>query len=379
MKKRTLTLFVILITSNIFSQLYKNMTVYKKDNSQSEVYARFIFENSLIKGIESKSKTSLFKIDDISKIIIKDKLYTVKEYAKDKYLFQQIIEGNLSLYKDKEQFYLENAEYKLRVLPLKKDILTKVLFEPGTISVFVNKCNSTANYLHNKNFYLSLSKLKEIIAIYNTCSVQEEIQVSKKIITESNRKDQKLQFGASIGLMNLNINLDNFQNTSSENMSTISIGGKLYFMANSKNKGLNLNLAINYLLGSKKQINIEQNSTIIIIKTQFISALFGVNYSFGYLKENFNPYVGISAGTIFNSRSYVNYVSRSGIVRYYGVIQYVYQLNAGAIINLFDKKIDFTLIYQPTKKMSLSSKNIGTSITNSYDVSALNLRLTYIF
>ena len=100
MKKRTLTLFVILITSNIFSQLYKNMTVYKKDNSQSEVYARFIFENSLIKGIESKSKTSLFKIDDISKIIIKDKLYTVKEYAKDKYLFQQIIEGNLSLYKD---------------------------------------------------------------------------------------------------------------------------------------------------------------------------------------------------------------------------------------------------------------------------------------
>jgi len=377
MKKRILTLFVILITSNIFSQLYKNMTVYKKDNSQSEVYARFIFENSLIKGIKSKLKTPLFKIDDISKIIIKDKLYTVKEYANDKYLFQQIIEGNLSLYKDREQFYLENAEYKLRVLPIKKDILKKVLFEPGTISVFVNKCNSTANYLHNENFYLSFSKLKEIIAIYNTCSVQEEIQVSKKIITESNRKDQKLQFGASIGLMNLNLNLDNFQNTSSENMSTISIGGKLYFMANSKNKGLNLNLAIDYLLGSKKQINIEQNS--IIIKTQFISTLFGVNYSFGYLKENFNPYAGISAGTILNSRSYVNYVSKSGIISYYGVIQYVYQLNAGVIINLFGKKIDFTLTYQPTKKMSLSSENIGTNITKAYDVSALNIRLTYIF
>lgn len=377
MKKRILTLFVILITSNIFSQLYKNMTVYKKDNSKSEVYARFIFENSLIKGIKSKLKTPLFKIDDISKIIIKDKLYTVKEYANDKYLFQQIIEGNLSLYKDREQFYLENAEYKLRVLPIKKDILKKVLFEPGTISVFVNKCNSTANYLHNENFYLSFSKLKEIIAIYNTCSVQEEIQVSKKIITESNRKDQKLQFGASIGLMNLNLNLDNFQNTSSENMSTISIGGKLYFMANSKNKGLNLNLAIDYLLGSKKQINIEQNS--IIIKTQFISTLFGVNYSFGYLKENFNPYAGISAGTILNSRSYVNYVSKSGIISYYGVIQYVYQLNAGVIINLFGKKIDFTLTYQPTKKMSLSSENIGTNITKAYDVSALNIRLTYIF
>ena len=201
MKKSTILIIVLTVFSlNSFAQRAKEMTIYKSDQTQIQVKGNFVYQNDYIKAIQSESKTINASI--IDKVIIGTQVYVVKNVEDDTYLFQEISKGTLSLYKGESNYYLENEKHGLREIPEKNGTGTQT-FNSGTVSLYINNCNAAVNELSKKAKNLTFQYLKQIVNTYNSCDLQEEIQISDKVIEESLRKDGELQFGLTAGFLQI--------------------------------------------------------------------------------------------------------------------------------------------------------------------------------
>lgn len=377
-KLATLIIAIALFSLNSFSQKAKEMTIYKSDQTQIQVKGNFVYENDYIKTIHTDSQT--IKSENIEKIILGSQVYIVKNIEDNTYLFQELLKGTLSLYKGKSHYYLENEKHGLREVPEREISGTKI-FNSGTISLFINNCKSAVNLLSGEAASLTVQSLKQIVETYNSCDLQEEIQISDKIIEESLRADGKLKFGLTAGFLHLNTDYGNLLNVDETSIGLFTVGAKLYFHTNWLNKQrIDFNFSIDYALSAEQQI--ENDLYTLQSKTSFVNAMFGVNYVLSDLNSIFKPYFGISAGLLFNAGSEVNLNTNiNGIPSLYydGGSQIAYNLNVGAVIEIFNQEIDFLITYQPKLKMPLVAGSDLIDLDTHYEISGVNFRLTYMF
>lgn len=384
--KTILTLFLIfLINFKSYTQNFKDMTIFKNDNTQINVSGNFTYENSLIQGIHFENSeynlnsSSLINLENITKVIFNNNIFLVKNYNSKKYLFLQISNGVLSLYKDKKNYYLESQKYSLKEIP-KREHLSRTIFKSGIVSVFINKCKLAVNELQNRATNLNLSNLKKIIKVYNDCNLSSETQISDRNIEESMKPDEKVKFGLSFGLMNLKNNYDKLIVSDNDNLYLRSVGAKVFFNSNIlKYNDLNFNISVDYFL--KGQQKFDNSELQLLTQIQFIKTTFGLSYKFNNLKTKIKPYIGTSAGFIFhNSKSRLSSkTAGSFIINYNHNNALIYSINTGIAFKIFNKDIDFLIEYQPDLNSSLSKKsNIGQR-DPSYTFSSLNFNMTYIF
>lgn len=381
-----LTLFLIfLINFKSYTQKFKDMTIFKNDNTQINVSGIFTYENSLIQGIHFENSkynlnsSSLINLENITKVIFNNNIFLVKNYNSKKYLFLQISNGVLSLYKDKKKYYLESQEFSLKEIP-EREHLSRTFFKSGIVSVFINKCKLAVNELQKRAKNLNLSNLKKIIKVYNDCNLSSEIQISDRIIEESMKPDEKVKFGLSFGLMNLKNNYDNLIVFDNDNLYLRSVGAKVFFNSNIlKYNDLNFNISMDYFL--KGQQKFDNSELALLSQIQFIKATLGFSYKFTNLKTKIKPYIGTSAGFIFhNSKTRLSSkTAGSFLINYNHNNTLIYSINTGIVFKIFNKDINFLIEYQPDLKSSLLKKSDLNQKDSSYTFSSLNFNLTYIF
>jgi hypothetical protein len=384
--KTILTLFLIfLINFKSYTQNFKDMTIFKDDNTQINVSGNFIYENNLIQGIHfdnsefNFNSSYLTNLENITKVIFNKKIFLVKNYNSKKYLFLQVSNGALSLYKDKKNYYLESQKINLKEIP-KRERLKRSFFKSGIVSVFINKCKTAVNELQNRATNLNLSNLKKIIKVYNNCNVSNEIQISDRIIEESLKAKEKVQFGLSFGLMNLKNSYDKIIAVDNDNLNLTSVGAKVFFNSNMlKYNDLNFNLSLDYFFEGQQRFN--NTETALSSQIQFIKTTLGASYKFTNLNTNIKPYIGTSAGFIFHN-SALRLSSRTAgsfIVNYNHNNALIYSVNAGIVFTIFNKDIDFLIEYQPNLNASLLKKSDINQRDESYRFRSLNFNMTYIF
>ncbi len=379
--KTFFTLFAIFFLSlNSFTQQSKEITIFKTDNTQIIALGTFIYENDLIKAIHFKSVPSGLNsnnLENVQKVIEGENVYLIKDYNGKKYLIQQISNGVLSLYKGRKSYYLENTEYGLRILP-KNENTYNTAFKSGTVSVFINNCKPAVNELSKNASNLTLQDLKNLINTYNSCSLQDDIQVSDKVVTESMRPEEKIEFGVFVGFLNLNTDYSQIINASSTNIGMASFGVKVYFHTNFLNNNLDFNISADYFAPAKQQI-IGSEYTLQS-ETQFITCMVEMNYVLNQVSTTFKPYFGVSGGILFD-KSYVKLrpITSGQEENYNGLNEFTYTINVGTVINVFNQKFDFLIALQPSLNRRIR-KTAGINFDDSnYTTKGINFKLAYIF
>ena len=379
MKKGTLLFITVLfLSSNSFSQRVKEMTVFMSNQKQENVSGTFIYENDFIKSIHYDTKNIV--VESIEKVIVDKEVYVSIRIKSKKYLFQQIITGNLSLYKGKDKYYLKNDKHGLREIPTKRLGSSKV-FNSGTVSLYINYCKEAVDELSVRAGNLSLQYLKNIVKTYNSCDLQSEVQISDKTLEESFRKEGKIKFGVTAGFLHLKTEFGQVLGVDATNIGLFTVGAKLYFHTNWLRKNrIDFNFSADYAMGGTQQIRGDLYT--LQSKTSFINTMFGVNYTLSDLKGFFKPYL-VSAGMLIDAGSFANLIPNTvGTVpelSYGGNSQIAYNLNVGTLLTVFNQEFDFLVAFQPKLNMPLDNKNTLLFKEGSYSISGLNFRLTYLF
>lgn len=378
-KSTTLLIAIFLFSINSFAQRAKEMTIYKSDQTQIQVKGNFVYENDYIKAIQSDSKT--ISASNINKVILGSDVFVVKNVEDKNYLFQEIEKGTLSLYQGKNNYYLENEKHGLREVPV-RDITGSKKFNSGTVSLFINNCKSAVNLLSNKASSLTVQNLKQIVQTYNSCDLQEEIQISDKVIEKSLRPDGKLQFGLTAGFLSLNTDYSNLIDANETTIGMFTAGAKLYFHTNwLKKHRVDFNFSVDYAFAAEQVVQ-GRGIYSVASKTSFVNGMFGVNYVLSDLNSMFKPYFGISAGLLFDAGSEVKQrpnVQGLSTISYDTKSQIAYNLNVGTVIEVFNQELDFLIAYQPKLKMPIAAGSELVDIDTNYEISGLNFRLTYMF
>jgi hypothetical protein len=373
--------FIYFFSASVYSQGLKEMTIVKTDNTKIKTVGVFVYEKSLIKSIRyQKTKETLKKpsLENISKVIVDKEVYLVKEFLGERYLFLEVISGSLSLYKCKKRYFLWSHKSGVKEVEKKYEDFNGLIFKKGIVSVFINHCKSATNELKKNSSSLSLRNLKKVVNIYNSCNISSEIQIADQIIEELKKPIEKIKFGASLGLMNFKTDYNNLLPNKSDNLSLVSFGAKVYFFSNILDDKLNFNFAVDYFL---KEQNKNENATHVLYnEVKLIKAMFGANYVFNGLSSKFKPYLGLSGGLFFNN-SKVTVVSKSSLIypqKFKTTNTPTYTINVGSFINFFNKKVDFSIEYQPSLDVTLLS-TVGGSEPSNYYYTSLNFKLTYLF
>ncbi|PHS09473.1 MAG: hypothetical protein COA88_04630 [Kordia sp.] len=373
---------IILITTSLisYSQSFNTITITKKDNSQVELLGRFIYNsnNFIEKIITKKNATQVnYNINTIIQVQKKNETYIAKTINKKTYLLKQIIEGSLSLYKNKKDYFLENSEFELKKIPYNsKDGLTLNTFKYGVISLFINKCKPATEEAYRQGNSLSISDLKRIVTSYNSCDLSNDIIIPNTVIENINTPNDVVNFAISLSNFNLKTDFSTLSKNTTDNLNLFSVGAKIYFNTNILNKSLVFHFSSDYYFGKDKKIN-----TSVYNKTSFLSTMVGVNYIFRSLNKTFKPYIGMKGGMYFNNKSYV--IVKSNIAFLPNTIyktnnELAYTFHAGTLISVFNQEIDFMINYQPKLDFNLRSSGLNQK-TKSYTISGLNFKLSYLF
>jgi len=380
MKKGTLLFITVLfLGTSSFSQRIKEMAIFMSNQKEEHVSGTFIYENDFIKSIQYDTKN--IGVESVEKVIVDKEVYVSLSVKSKKYLFQQIISGDLSLYKGKDKYYLKSEKHGLREIPTKK-LGSSDVFNSGTVSLYINYCKEAVNELSVRAGNFTLQYLKKVVKIYNSCDLQSELQISDKIIEESFRKESKIQFGATAGFLHLKTEYNQVLEVDATNIGSFTLGAKLYFHTNWLRKNrIDFIFSADYAMGGTQQI--KGDLYTLQSKTSFVNTMFGVNYTLSDLKGVFKPYLGVSAGMLIDAGSFVNLrPNAAGVVpelSYDGKSQIAYNLNAGTLLTVFNQEFDFLVAFQPKLDMPLESKNTVLAREGSYSISGINFRLTYLF
>lgn len=377
----------LFFSTSILSQNFKPITIYKTDKTIINANGKFNYNHSdfivsvSIKDSGDQSKTIVVNLNEIVKIESRSVVFVVKDYNLNNYLFKQIIEGSLSLFENKNNFYLENESFKLKNIPYKiKDNLKLTVFDYGVLNLFVEKCKSAQDETYNNATNLTLQKLKYIINKYNSCDLSTEAQIPTKAIAKANEPKEIVNFAFSVGSFLAQAEFNDLSENSSTNLLLPSIGVKVYFNTNLLDKRLVFHISGDYFSGSEKRIDSDTNN--LLSKTSFISFMIGSNYNFNKTNSIFKPYVGVNGGIYFNS--FASYVElKSNIYGIPGLFfntknNLAFNFHGGSQIKISNNYLDIQLIYQPKMNFDLYSGDIN-KISSFYKFSGVNLKVSYLF
>lgn len=379
MKNKLPLIAFLLFTSVIFSQSFKPVKITKTDGTTLNALGKFEFnQKSLISGLFIKSDKNVdatsFDIKELDYLMLEDIKYVIKSFNRQNFIFEEIIKGELSMYKSKDDYYLIKDELEVREIPFKSYNTVGKTLNFGIISVYINNCLTVQEYAYNRFDAITAAILEKIVTDYNNCSTTENITIPAQAISDSKIESDRIGFGVSIGYALLNTNFENFVPNADGNISTPTVGAKLYVYTSALNDGLFFNLSFDYFFGKEQQL-----TNRISNRTQYVSALIGVNYQYKSGNETFTPFVGVHGGFILNGGSNIINKIPDYTVNYDANSLITYNFTVGSFINVFNQKIEAAFIYQPKMKFEMDNSSIATDIKQSYDVSGMQFKLTYCF
>lgn len=380
MKKILPIIAFSLFTCFMFSQGYKTVQIKNNDGTTTSALAKLDYNNDkLITGLIFKSiendLASTFNLKSLNHLTYGEKKYVTKSFNSRNYLFEEIISGELSMYKSRDRYFLIKDELQLREVPLKYKNSYRQNLNYGIISVFINDCQSTQDFAYSKNSSITPIVLEKIVTDYNNCSKSEGVSMATQAINDATIENDKIGFGISVGYALLNADFNNFAENTEASINTPTIGAKLFVYTNALNNGLFFNFTADYFLAK------EQNITpSITSKTSFLSGFAGINYQYKSNNKTFTPFIGVNGGLLMSTGSKVNEKQPSYDLVYDVDNVFTFNIHLGTFIHVFKQKIEADFIYQPTMKFNLdNSSSITGDLNRSYDVSGMHFKISYCF
>ncbi|HLV14935.1 MAG TPA: hypothetical protein VKY41_07130 [Xanthomarina sp.] len=254
----------------MFAQKNNTTTIYFKDGT-SKQFDKVNFLNNVedyIVGLEAKidsNKKLNFNLTEVLSVNEKNRHYTVKQSEKNLYLCQEVIIGNLSLYKSGDHYFLENEEHGFKeISKVELDGITLNKYNYSTLSVFVNKCKKAQEEAYNKNSSITPSVIKSIVSTYNSCHLSEDTQFAANVIKLANDQSEIIEIGINIGYSFSNTSFDKLSPDASNSYGTPVIGAQVYFNTNILEKSLGFLFLVDYSFPS--EFNSSENN--IHLKTK---------------------------------------------------------------------------------------------------------------
>ena len=382
MTRIILTLVFVFISTVSFSQ---NTIFYSNGETKSLKKIVLKFDDygdlaSSLKTVNHVGDSGEENLINVNKVRVDDVLYTVKNYKGKPSLFEPIVIGNLSLFKGKQMYYLENDDYEVREFPKKVvDGLELNRFEFSTLSVFINKCKAAQNEAYLNVNKLTLKQVKDIIAIYNNCNLSDDVQIADEVVEEVNKPNEFLELGISVGYNFMKSSFEDISPGVSNSFGTPVVGAQVYFNSNLIKKQLGFIASVDYLFGNK--FSTFANSTYIDSKASYIEVAAGTRFTFKNISSTIQPYLGASGRTVFVLNSYL-YTQGNQIgdplMKYKTENGFGLSASAGFYLNLGKHKIDVALSYLPEVDFKVSSHSLVTEKTSQYTLSGFQIKATYI-
>lgn len=378
MKLSLTLLFAALLSISASGQRFKELNITKTDGTATTTNGVVVYENDF--GVKINTESGTFIPSQILYVQQGDQKFITKVIDGKPYLIEELIAGELSLYKGNLNYYLDHSTYGFRQIPERENTIMTT-FKSGTVSVYINNCKATVELLAATAESLTIAKLKDLTNTYNTCEIQEEVQISENALKQSQEPDEKIEFGLSLGFMHMNTDFSTLTEVQSTNIGMASFGAIVYFHSNLFNNNLDVNFSVDYFATADQVI--QGSDYTIYSESKLINLLVGFNYVFNNTKSIFKPYAGLSGGVLFNSGSSVildPVDTTQPIDTFDGLNMLTYNFNIGSVIYAFNQKFDVLLAYQPGLEMRLEKNNdIQNAYETYYDSSSFNLRLTYVF
>ncbi|MBU2940733.1 hypothetical protein KO494_14385 [Lacinutrix sp. C3R15] len=377
--KKLIFIFFLFIAVKSFSQ---NLKLSYTNGTTSSIEGKlkadkYGFYNEII--TKDNNNINVNVLTTISKA---KKKYVVKKFNANYYAFQSIIENdNISLYKSKNKYYIESNDYQFAEIPFKeKDGYTFSVFDAGILGVYVNKCQATQNYIHDNFYTIRVSDLKKIINTYNSCNLENTSTVSNEAIKEANQPSEVVNFGITVGNSFLNIDYNGMSVDHKQKYSMFNVGAIITFKPNILKRKLNYSFALNYMFS--KEASFYASSKNVRTNHGYIETVLGANYLFLKADSKINPYIGIAGGLLFNNGTQVNVrpaVLGASTTIYKGNSDLIYNINAGVLFTALNQKFNFNVAYIPSTKTGLETKNNLESNVKYYNLTGINIRLSYYF
>jgi hypothetical protein len=246
MKNKLPLIAFLLFTSVIFSQSFKTVKIAKTNGTTLNVLGKLEYnQKNLISGLLIKSDKNIdatsFDLKELDYLVFGDSKYVTKSFNRQNFIFEEVIAGELSMYKSQDDYYLLKDDLEVREVPFKNYNTAGKTLNYGIISVFINNCQSVQEFAYSRNSAITASVLEKIVTDYNNCSTTENISIPVQAINDSKIESDRIGFGVSVGYALLNTNFDNFANNTDKNISTPTVGAKLYVYTSALNNGLFFN------------------------------------------------------------------------------------------------------------------------------------------
>ncbi len=374
-----IVLLVILVGVNAQAQSFKE-TKIKNGETSKTVLAKFVYEGDLITSLEIKNPNgnTFMGLANISEVVVKNKRYYVREVNDVKTLLTTIKEGNVSIYKGRSDYYINNEEYGTRKLR-KDNSSSQGAFMPQMLYTYISKCQAAVNKLYSYSDIITLKKLHTIVDMNNSCDLQDEAQIADIVYENLDKPSDTFDFGVTLGVSNYTADFSSFLDEKDTHTS-FTYGAKLILRPNFANQSINFTTSIDYI---KTTFYDEFASKGFSMESSVLSTMFGVNYQFNNIHDSFQPYIGINAGFLWNLSSDAflrsTTVVGSPSTAFESEIELGYNFNIGTYFEVFKQKFDFSIVYQPTLEMDLEEKLEIVENHETYDLSGFSLRITYLF
>ncbi|MGY0392870.1 hypothetical protein ACW5R3_09980 [Bizionia sp. KMM 8389] len=355
------------------------MELNKADGTTKTALGKLEYNsNNYIIGVTTQSEvdgsTTTEDVRNINYVILDDVKYTIQAYNRQNIFFEELISGDLTLYKGGNDYFLIKDEFEVRKVPYKDYNTIDNTLDYGIISVYINKCQSTQDMAYANKDMITPSVLEQLVLSYNDCNKSENIIIPKQAVEDSKVQSDKIAFGISLGYAFMTTDFEKFVSNSSTGINTPSVGAKLYVFTNPNDSGIFFDLAFDYFFPKDQQV-----SDIIFNETGYYSALVGINYMFRLENKTFSPFIGAKGGLIVNNMSSVTDKQPSHDLNYDANSLLSYNFTVGSFINVFNQNIEAAFIYQPKMKFEVDNSSVSAQNNQSYDVSSLQFKLTYCF
>ena len=262
-------------------------------------------ENLYFKTKLSDKKDRIFLPSEIKGFIFTkyhERFVSINDSKDSKIFAEIIVQGDLSLYRTKNSYFLENRKYG--VIEIYTSTLDKNYSRSqGKLNVFIQNCNRLRRKVNNIKF--NLNELTELVIRYNKCISPED---SKKTITYNEKKlyDFSLNVLATVNysmLKLLNYNIDNVLKHQSGTISPV-IGVEYLNKFPRIGEYFNISVGVNfgfenYLIQSTNTNSIFDMYTRIRSKYVYYELPILVNSMFNINRTKFNFGVGVSHRNIF--------------------------------------------------------------------------------
>ena len=274
-------------------------------------------ENLYFKTKLSDKKDRVYLPSEIKGFIFTkyhERFVSINDSKNFKIFAEIIVQGDLSLYRTKNSYFLENRKYG--VIEIFTNTSERNYSKSqGKLNIYIQNCTRLKNNINKNKFNFNLNELTELVIRYNKCISPEN---SKKTITYNEKKlyDFSVNVLATVNysmLKLLNYNIDNVLKHQSGTISPV-IGVEYLNKFPRIGEYFNISVGVNfgfenYLIQSTETNSIFNMYTRIRSKYVYYELPILVNSMFIINRTKFNFGVGVSHRNIFvvNQESFTQY------------------------------------------------------------------------